>query len=165
MTIWERIIDRRLREDISVGDEQVGIMPARGTTGEIFAVRQLMEKHRGKQKGLHMVFIDLEKAYDRVPRQEVWRCMRETGVSAKYVGLMIVQDTYEGARTRVKSSVGLTDPIPMGICLHQGSSLSPYLFAISMDVLARGIKDPSGAYYMLMTLYCVEPEERLLKIN
>ena len=40
-----------------------------------------------------MVFIDLEKAYDRVPRQEVWRCMREKGVPEKYV--MIVQDMYE----------------------------------------------------------------------
>ena len=39
-----------------------------------------------------MVFIDLEKANDRVPRQEVWRCMRENGVPEKYV--MIVQDIY-----------------------------------------------------------------------
>ena len=88
-----------------------------------------------------MVFIDLEKAYDRVPRQEVWRCMREKGVPDKY--LMIVQDMYEGARTRVKSNVGLTDMIPVGVGLHQGSSLSPYLFAMIMDVLARGIKDIS----------------------
>ena len=88
-----------------------------------------------------MVFIDLEKAYDRVPRQEFWRCMREKGVPEKYV--MIVQDMYEGARTRLKSSVGLTDMIPVGVGLHQGSSLSPYLFAMIMDVLARGIKDIS----------------------
>ena len=46
-------------------------MPGRGTTDAIFAVRQLMEKHREKQKGLHiMVFIDLEKTYDRMPSQE-----------------------------------------------------------------------------------------------
>ena len=50
---------------------------------------------------------------------------------------------YGGARTRVKSSVGLTDTIPVGIGLHQGSSLSPYLFVMIMDVLARGIKDLS----------------------
>ena len=35
-------------------------------------------KHREKQSGLHivMIVIDLEKAYDRVPQQEVWRCIR-----------------------------------------------------------------------------------------
>ena len=141
MKIWERIIDRRLREETSIGDEQFGFMPGRGTTDAIFAVRQLMEKHREKQKGLHMVFIDLEKAYDRMPRQEVWRCMREKGVPEKYV--MIVQDMDEGARTRVKSSVGITDMIPVGVGLHQGSSLRPYLFAMIMDVLAHGINDLS----------------------
>ena len=49
---------------------------------------------------------DLEQACDRVPRHEVWRCMKEKGVSEKYV--RIVQDMYEGAITQVKSSVGLT---------------------------------------------------------
>ena len=142
MKIWERIIDRRLREETTIGDEQFGFMPGRGTTDAICAVRQLMEKHREKQKGLHMVFIiDLEKAYDRVPRQEVWICIREKGVPAKYV--MIVQDMYEGERTRVKSSLGITDMIPVGVGLHQGSSLSPYLFAMIMDVLAHGINDLS----------------------
>ncbi len=66
----------------------------------------------------------------------------------KYV--RIVQDLYEGSRTRVKSSVGLKDTIPpVGVGLHQGSSLSLYLFAMTMDVLARCIKDlsPRGMLY------------------
>ena len=49
------------------------------------------------------MFIDLEKAYDRVPRQEeVLRCLREQGVPEKYVRLM--KDTYEDARTQVETS-------------------------------------------------------------
>ena len=64
MTIWKRIIDRRLREETSIGEEQFGFMPCRGTTDAIFAARQVIEKHREMQKELHMVFIDLEKAYD-----------------------------------------------------------------------------------------------------
>ena len=59
----------------------------------------------------------------------------------KYV--KIVQDMYERARTRVKSSVGLTDKIPVSVGLHQGSSLSHYLFAMTMDVTAYRIKDIS----------------------
>ena len=77
MKILERIIERRLREETTIGDEHFGFMP--GTwTDAIFVLRKLMEKHRENPKGLHMVFIDLYrvKAYDRVPRQEVWRCMR-----------------------------------------------------------------------------------------
>ena len=56
MKIWEWIIDRRLREDKAIGDEQFGFMPGRGTTVAIFAVRQLMEKHREKQNGLHTIY-------------------------------------------------------------------------------------------------------------
>ena len=105
MKIWERIIDRRLREETSIGEEQFGFMPGRGTIDAIFAARQVIEKHREMQKALHLVFTDLEKVYDRVPRQEVWRCLtlREQGVPEKYVRL--VKDTYEDARTQVKTSI------------------------------------------------------------
>ena len=141
MKLWERIMDQRIREETSVGEEQFGFMPGKGTTDAVFALRQMMEKHREKQRGLHIVFIDLEKAYDRVPRQEVWRCMRTKGTPEKYVRL--VQDMYEGARTQVKSSVGLTGSIPVRVGLHQGSALSPYLFDLIMDVVSQGIRDPS----------------------
>ena len=86
-----------------------------------------------------MVFIALEKVYDKVPRQEVWRCMREKGVPEKCV--RIVKDTYVEARTMVKSSVWLTNTITVRVGLHPGSSLSPYLFDLVMGVLGRGIKE------------------------
>ncbi|KAK3539819.1 hypothetical protein QTP70_013333 [Hemibagrus guttatus] len=46
---------------------------------------------------------DLEKAYDRVPREELWYCMRKSGVAEKYV--RVVQDMYERSRTVVKCAV------------------------------------------------------------
>ena len=56
----------------------------------------------------------------------------------------IIQDMNEGAITHVKSSVGLTDKIPVSVWLHKRSSLIPYLFPIVMDVSACGIKDGSS---------------------
>ena len=40
------------------------------------------------------MFVDLEKAYDKVPREEVWYCTRKSGLAEKYV--RIVQDMYDG---------------------------------------------------------------------
>ena len=113
MKIWERIIDRILREETSIGEEQFGFMPGRGTTDAIFAATQVIEKHRKMPKELHIVFIDHVKACDMVPRQEVWRCLREQGVPEKCVRL--VKDT----RTQVKTSIGLTSKITVRVGLHQ----------------------------------------------
>ena len=71
-----------------------------------------------------MVFMDLEKACDRMPRQKVWICMREKGVPEKCV--RILQDMNERAITQVKSSVGLTDKIPVSVGLHQRSFPNDY---------------------------------------
>ncbi|KAK3528001.1 hypothetical protein QTP86_013113 [Hemibagrus guttatus] len=60
-------------------------------------------KYRDGQKELHCVFVDLEKAYDRVPREELWYCMRKSGVAEKYV--RVVQDMYERSRTVVRCAV------------------------------------------------------------
>ena len=100
-----------------------------------------MGKRQGKQKLLHnyVIYRRRKRVYDWVPRQGVWIWMREEGVSDKNVRK--VHDMFDGARNRIKSSGGLTDNIPVGVGLHQGSSLSPYLFAMIIDVLACGIND------------------------
>ena len=132
-------------------------MPGRGPTDAIFAARQVIEKHREMPKELHLVCIDLEKAYDRVPPKEVWRCLREQGVTEKYVRL--VKDTYEDARTHVKTSIGLTGKIPVRVLLDLGSSMGPYLFDMILDVMGRDIKEQPPGVCCLQTISCGAAQE------
>ncbi|XP_042858560.1 uncharacterized protein LOC122244662 [Penaeus japonicus] len=96
-------------------------MPGRGTTD---ALRLLMEKYREGQQELLCEFIDLVKAYDRVPREEVWNCLRIKGVPESYVHL--VQDMFE---------------VKVGV--HQGSALGPLVFAVIMDYLTEEVRRQS----------------------
>ncbi|KAK3564497.1 hypothetical protein QTP86_022776 [Hemibagrus guttatus] len=99
MKLWERVVEARLRKVVEICEQQYGFMPRKSTTDAIFALRILMEKYRDGQRELHCVFVDLEKVYDRVPREELWYCMRKSGVAEKYV--RVVQDMYERSRTVV----------------------------------------------------------------
>ena len=58
-------------------------MPGRGTTDAMFALKMLMEKYREGQKELHCLFVDLENAYNRVPREELWYCMKKSEIVEK----------------------------------------------------------------------------------
>ena len=67
----ERIVDGLIRQLLSNDDSQFGFVPGRGTTDAIFVVRQLQEKYLAANKRLYMAFLDLEKAFDRVPRKVI----------------------------------------------------------------------------------------------
>ena len=122
-------------ECTDIHESQFGFMPGRSTTDAIFILKQTIEQYREGQKDICVTFIDLEKAYDRVPREEIWRTTKERLVPDKYVKL--VQDMYTGCRTKVRTVAGESRKCNVEVGLHQGSALSPYLFLILMDVLTE----------------------------
>ena len=64
--------------------------------------------------------------------------MRKSGIVEKYVQL--VQDMYEGSETVVRCAVGTIESFKVKVGLHQGSALSPFLFAVIMDRLTNEVR-------------------------
>ncbi|KAK3559015.1 hypothetical protein QTP86_000017 [Hemibagrus guttatus] len=104
---------------------------------------------------------NLEKAYDRVLREELWYCMRKSGVAEKYV--RVVQDMYERSRTVVRCAVGQTEEFNVEVGLHQGSALSPFLFAMVMDQLSEEVRQESPWTMMFADdiVICSESREQV----
>ena len=100
LKVFERVIEERVRRIVKIDDMQFGFMAGKGTTDAIFIVRQLQEKYLASKKDLWMAFIDLEKAFDRVPREVVWWALRTLGVDEWIV--TVIKAMYLDASTMVK---------------------------------------------------------------
>src|SRR2546425_8755079 len=102
LKVLERVIEARLRKTVKIDEMQFGFCPGKGTTDAIFIVRQVQEKFLGKQKEMWMAFVDLEKAFDRVPREVLWWALRHVGAEERMVN--VIKSLYEGVTTVVKGN-------------------------------------------------------------
>ena len=75
----EHVFERRIREKVKIDAMQFGFMPGKVTVDAIFTVRQMQEKYGCKGK-FYFAFVDLEKAFDRVPREVTRWALRKAGV-------------------------------------------------------------------------------------
>ena len=134
MKVLERVVEGLIRQRVEIDEMQCGFMSGCGTTDAIFIVRQLQEKHLAANKPLCMAFVDLKKAFDRVPRDVIWWAMRKLGIDEWLMRL--VQSMYKDVRSRVRVGDGYSKEFGVGVGVHQGSVLSPLLFTIVLEALS-----------------------------
>ena len=103
MKVVERILKHRIRQQMVIDDMQFGFMKGKGTTDAIFIARQLQENFRVKGKKIYFGFVDLEKAFDRVPREVKSLAMRKLGVEEWLVSA--VMSMYISAKNSRQNSL------------------------------------------------------------
>ena len=138
MKIAEKALEKKLRTLINLNKLQFEFMPRKGTVDAIFIVRRMQKEYQKKDKKLYMCFVDQEKAFDRLPRKEMKWAMRKKGLS----GLMVwaVISLYDGAKTRVRVGSAYSEEFEVKVGVHQGSVLSPLLFAIVVKVITENAR-------------------------
>lgn len=95
-----------------------------------------------------MVFIDHEKAYNKVQRKVLWRCLEARGVPVAYISA--IKEMSNKAKIRVRKLGGDSKHFPIEMGLYQESELSPFLFAPVIDKLTQNIKDEVSRYMLFV---------------
>ena len=126
--LYGRVLINRISSETecAIGEEQCGFRRGRGCVDQVFAVRQMCEKAIERGKEVVWAFMDLEKAYDRVDRNALWKVLCIYGVGGRL--LRGVQSFYESSRACVRVANGLSEWFPVCVGLRQGCVMSPWLF-------------------------------------
>jgi len=81
-------------------EEQVGFRVGRSTVDHIFCLRQLMEKKMAVNQPLHLLFVDLEKAYDSVPLKNLWKALQHYNIGSSII--RAIKRLYENSFSKIK---------------------------------------------------------------
>ena len=100
-----------------------------------------------------MIFVDLKKAYDSVPREALWAALKKLGIPDQLV--TIIRSFHENMKVKIRE---LLDEIEVENGLLQGCTMTPTLFNLYTCVVAESlmskVRDIDGVgTYVFYKLY------------
>jgi hypothetical protein len=142
--IFSRVILNRIQIllDNKLLEEQAGFRSNRSTVDQIFTLKLVMEKSREHNKPLCMCFIDIQKAYDSVNRELLWKICRHYGLTDKTVRML--QLLYKNSKAQVRINGELSESFDIETGVMQGGIPSPILFNILFDFIMRKVNAEVG---------------------
>ncbi|KAK3551449.1 hypothetical protein QTP70_017426, partial [Hemibagrus guttatus] len=145
--VYSRVLERRVRPLVEprIQEEQCGFRPSRGTLDQLYTLHRVLEGSWEFAQPVHMCFVDLEKAFDRVPRGILWEVLWEYGVRGSL--LRAVRSLYNRSRSLVRIASCKSDLFPVHVGLRQGCPLSPVLFIVFMDRISRRSQGLEGVRF------------------
>jgi hypothetical protein len=102
MRLYASVIDSRLVGYLELeglrSDAQTGFRPGLSTLHNILTLQHFIDRSSATQP-VHCCFLDLSKAYDRVPRTWLWEVLRLLGVGGSFS--QAIRSLYDGAQLTI----------------------------------------------------------------
>jgi hypothetical protein len=140
--IYAMILNNRVKrwceERNVLVDEQAGFRMRRSTVDQTFILSELIRARRKKGLKTYCAFLDIKKAYDKVWRDGLWKRLIEVGITGKM--WRVLHNLYSVVESCVLVGADRTEWFSLDAGLRQGCILSPILFAVFIDGLARAVK-------------------------
>ena len=137
LKIYEKILVSKLNKVIKnqLSDAQSGFRNGYSAQDHIFTLQQIIRKIKDQQKEVYIVFIDIEKAFDRVQRDEIWKSINIRGINNHLIAA--IKSIYNRCTNYVRMHNTKSSTFTTQDGLRQGGVLSPTLFIILMDEVLK----------------------------
>ena len=136
--VFERIINERVKKEVQLTEAQAGGIPGNATCDHLIIIDQTIEEIRNDKKTAYIIFLDVQKAYDKAWLDGILHALHRNGVKGK--NLILIKKLNSNLRARIHTRHGLTREIKIKDSIRQGGVLFVIEYATLIDEIAKELK-------------------------
>lgn len=146
--IYSAIMTERLNKWIEdehiLNDNQFGFRRGKDTADAAARLFTCISNAKNTGKAIHLVFLDIAKAYDSVPHWALQQTLENYGMTKADVN--IIMNMVTGNKTKLNTAYGLTYSMEIDEGVRQGDGISPTLYALFLNPLIEWLDQSTEGY-------------------
>ena len=142
--VYERIINERVKNQVTITKAQAGGKPGCSTVDHLIILKQTIQEIRDKRHTAYIIFLDVQKAYDKAWLDAILYALNINGVKGK--NLRMIKKLNSNLTARIQTRYGLTRKINIRDSIRQGGVLSVIEYATLIDEIAKELKQRNLGY-------------------
>lgn len=148
LKVYERLLETRLihETDQYLEQTQSGFRKNRSVNDHVFTIKQSVEKVLATNSELYQLYIDLEKAFDKVPWTVIEISLRQWNLPN--ILIRAVMSLYRENKVYIRTMNMESNVFNINEGLRQGGVLSPILFNLIMDLITKQTRNETINFHV-----------------